>query len=153
MSDDDPHATPPRGPPGVGLGGVRRRGHRGRRVGHAPARGAGRVAHHGGGVRSQAAELHELFAQADEEDVNPRFVRMHAQQLAKAVERERDALEQMTLDPTLEPTRSEVRPIAAQLTTAVQLTSRWSRSIEARREPPHRMARQLQAIEDSLQDN
>lgn len=104
-------------------------------------------------LRSQAAELHELFAQADEEEVNPRFVRMHAQQLAQAVERERDALEQMTLDPTLEPTRSAVRPIAARLATAVQLTSRWSRSIEARREPPHRMARQLQAIEDSLQDN
>jgi hypothetical protein len=104
-------------------------------------------------LRSQAAELHELFAQADEEEVNPRFVRLHAQQLAQAVERERHALEQMTLDATLEPTRTEVRPIAAQLATAVQLTSRWSRSIEARREPPHRLARQLQAIEDSLQDN
>jgi len=104
-------------------------------------------------LRSQAAELHELFAQADEEALNPRFVRMHAQQLAKAVERERSALEHMTLDPTLEPTRSEVRPIAARLAAAVQLTSRSSRSIEARREPPHRMAQQLQAIEDSLQDN
>jgi hypothetical protein len=104
-------------------------------------------------LRSQAAELNELFAQADEEEVNPRFVRLHAQQLAQAVERERHALDQMTLDATLEPTRSEVRPIAARLASAVQLTSRWSRSIEARREPPHRMARRLQAIEDSLQDN
>jgi hypothetical protein len=104
-------------------------------------------------LRSQAAELHELFAQADEEEINPRFVRMHAQQLAQAVERERHALEQMTLDATLEPTRSEVRPIAAQLASAVQLTGRWSRSIEARREPPHRMARQLDAIEESLRDH
>ena len=70
-------------------------------------------------LRSQAAELALLLAQADD-PLPPRFVRAQAVQLAKAVGQSRKELERLRPSPALEPMQKRAEPLASRLDAAVQ---------------------------------
>lgn len=70
-------------------------------------------------LRSQAAELELLRAQSGAADVTPRFARLHAQQLAKAIDASREELAAMQVDPPLADARASATALATQLAAAV----------------------------------
>jgi hypothetical protein len=105
-------------------------------------------------LRSQAAELQQLFADSADASLNPRFVRSHALQLAKAVDTSREELEGMTVQPPLRPLQDEARPLAAQLASAVHAVQAPGtlRSASAAAADQRRVANRLDAIETRLKN-
>ena len=102
-------------------------------------------------LRSQAAELEVLLAQAQAE-LPPRFAHAHAGQLRKAVDSARDELEGLKLEQGLETARSQAQPIAAQLAAGVRrFSDAAARPAPASVEAARAARRSLKAIEDSLQ--
>jgi hypothetical protein len=69
-------------------------------------------------LRSQAAELEQLRAQAAAAHVTPRFARVHAQQLARSIDASRDELAAMQVEPQLVDARASAAALAAQLAAA-----------------------------------
>jgi hypothetical protein len=105
-------------------------------------------------LRSQAAELEQLFADSADSSVNPRFVRSHALQLSQAVDASREELEGMTVQPPLKPLQDEARPLAAQLASAVHAVQKPEtlRSASSAAAGQRRVANHLDAIETALKN-
>lgn len=103
-------------------------------------------------LRSQAAELEQVFADSADASVNPRFVRGHALQLAKAVDASREELDAMTPQPALRPLQDEARPLAARLQSAVHAVQAPDslRSASAAAADQRRVANRLDAIAATL---
>jgi len=105
-------------------------------------------------LRSQAAELQQLFADSADASANPRFVRSHALQLAKAIDASREELEGMRVQPPLRPLQDQARPLAAQLASAVHSVQQPDalRAASAAAAGQRRVANGLDAIETSLKN-
>ena len=72
-------------------------------------------------LRSQSAELELLRAQSGA--ATPRFARVHAQQLAKAIDASRDELNAMQVEAALADVRTAASALASQLAAAAHGTT------------------------------
>ncbi|HJV63644.1 MAG TPA: hypothetical protein VJ743_22030 [Albitalea sp.] len=103
-----------------------------------------------GELRSQAAELELLLAQ-DDSALPPRFVRAQATQLARAVDQSRQGLQDLRLQPALQPRRDQARVLAAQVAAALQpLQAAHGPTAPASQAAAHAARRSLQTLEESL---